>query len=181
MGYSHLLSSEAFFATFGALYNVPEDVDIAYCHEGDIDIAYCHEGDIDIQRCHGVNTVFFPLMAILEGVVRFPVDPFIIGTLRFYNLCPDQLPPNFYRVVGCISRLNQLFGLLQLNHHDINFMYSLCGNIDSDYYLKTWDNRVRLISCLPDSNRNLAGEFVRVSDNWFVKELPYAFSPRNVG
>ena len=63
-----------------------------------------------------------------------PIDPLILGTLRFYGLCPNQIPPNFYRVVSCISRLNQLFGL-QLNYHDINFMYSLCGNINSDYYL----------------------------------------------
>ena len=79
MGYSYLLSSKASLATFRATYNVPEDVDIAYCHEG----------DIDIQRRHGANTVFFPLMAILEGRIRFPVDPLVIGTLRFYNLCLD--------------------------------------------------------------------------------------------
>ena len=70
---------------------------------------------------------------------------------------------------------------LQLNHHDINFMYSLGGNIRSDYYLKTRDMRVWLISCLPDSNRNSVGEFVRVSDNWLVDELPCLFSQRNVG
>ena len=94
MGYSHLLSSEATLATFRAAYNVLEDVDIDYCHEG----------DIDIQRRHGVNTVFFPLMEILKGGVRFPIDPFILGTLRFYGLCFDQLPPNFYRVVSCVNR-----------------------------------------------------------------------------
>ena len=60
-------------------------------------------------------------------------------------------------------------------------MYSLCGNIESDYYLKTKDNRVRLISCLPDSNRNSTGEFVWVSSNWLVEELPCAFKPRDVG
>ena len=59
-------------------------------------------------------------------------------------------------------------------------MYSLCGNIESDYYLKTRDNRVQLISCLPDSNRNSAEEFVRVSGNWLAGELPYAFKPRDV-
>ena len=85
MGYSYLLSSEAALATFRAAYNVPEDVDIAYCHEG----------DIDLHRNSDSNTVFFPLMAILEGGVRFPVDPLIIGTLRFYGLCPNQLPPLF--------------------------------------------------------------------------------------
>ena len=103
-------------------------------------------------------------MAILEGGVRFPVDPFIISTLRFYGLCPNQLSPNFYRVVSCVSRLNQVFGL-ELNHHDINFMYSLYDNIKSNYYLKTRDMRIQLISCLPDSNRNSAGEFVQVSVN----------------
>ena len=128
MGFSHLLSSEASLANFRAAYNVPRDVDIAYSHVG----------DINLHRHTSSNTVFFPPMAILEGGVRFPVDPLIIGTLRFYGLCPDQLPLNFYRVVSCVSRLNQIFSL-QLNHHDINFMYSLCGNIKTDYYLKTRD------------------------------------------
>ena len=86
MGYSYLLSSKDSLASFRAAYNVP----------GDVDITYCHVGDIDLHRRTGSNTVFFPLMAILEGGVRFPVDPLIIGTLRFYGLCPDQLPPNFY-------------------------------------------------------------------------------------
>ena len=101
MGYSHLLSLEASLASFRAAYNVPRDVDIAYCHED----------DIDLQRRTITNTIFFPLMAILEGGVRFPIDPLIIGTLRFYSLCLDQLPPNFYRVVSCVSRLNQMFSL----------------------------------------------------------------------
>ena len=126
MGYSYLLSSEASLATFRAAYGIHED----------IDIAYYHQGDIKIQRRHETNMVFFPLMTILEGGIRFPVDPYVIGTLRFYGFCPDQLPPNFFWVVSCVSRLNQLFDL-QLDHHDINFMYSLCGNIELDYYLKT--------------------------------------------
>ena len=82
--------------------------------------------------------------------------------------------------MSCVSRLNQLFNL-QLNYHDINYMYSLCGNIYSDYYLKTKGMRVQLISCLPDSNRNSTKEFVRVSSNWFAEELPYAFSLHEVG
>ena len=170
MGYSHLLSSEASLATFRAAYGIPEDVDIAFYHQG----------DIEIQRRRGTNMVFFPLMTIPEGGIRFPIDPLVIGTLRFYGLCLDQLPLNFFQVVSCVSRLNQLFGL-QLDHHDIKFMYSLCGIIELDYYLKTRDNRVRLISCLLDSNKNSAREFVRVSGNWLVKELPCAFKPRNVG
>ena len=158
MGFSHLLNTEASLANFKAVYDIPGDVEVAYCHKGDIALQ---------QRPH---VVFFPLMAILEGGVRFPVDLRILNTLRFYGLCLDQLPPNFYRVVSCVSRLNQLYGL-QLNHHDINFMYGLCGNIRSNYYLKVRDVRVQLISWLPDSNRNSAGEYVRVSSNWHANEL----------
>ena len=85
MGYSHLLEPGAALANFREAYGIPSDVDIAYCHKG----------DIALERGFGPNTVFFPLMAILEGGVRFLIDPLIVGTLRFYGLCPDQLPPIF--------------------------------------------------------------------------------------
>ena len=86
MGYSHLLSFEASLATFRVAYGVLEDVDIAYCHQG----------DIDIQRHRGVNTVFFSLMAILEGGIRFPVDPLVIGNLGFTVYAPTNSPPTFF-------------------------------------------------------------------------------------
>ena len=123
---------------------------------------------------------FLSLDGDLEGGVRFPVDPLLLNTLRYYGLYPDQLPPNFYRVVSYVNRLNHTFSF-QLNHHDINHMYSLRGNKSTNYYLKVRDIQVRLISCLPDSNRNLAGEFVWVHDNWFVGEIPYPISWREVG
>ena len=170
MRFSHLLSTEASLANFREAFNIL----------GDVDVAYCHEGDIALHRRSGSNIAFFPLMAILKGGVRFLVDPLLLSTLRFYGLCPDQFPPNFYRVISCVSRLNQIHGL-QLNHHDINFMYSLCGNIRSNYYLKARDLRVRLISCLPDSNRNFVEEYVRVSGNWLANELPCPPSPCDVG
>ncbi|XP_050259194.1 uncharacterized protein LOC126704218 [Quercus robur] len=59
-------------------------------------------------------------------------------------------------------------------------MYSLCGSKSTNYYLKTRDARVRLISCLPDSNRNSAGEFVRVRGNWFAGEIPCPLTRREV-
>ena len=122
------------------------------------------------------HVMFFHLMSLLEGGVRFPVDPLLLRTLRFYGLCPDQLPPNFYRVVSCISWLNHLYGL-KLDHHDINYMYNLCDNDRSRYYLKVRDTRVRLIVCLLDSNKNSAREFVRVSGNWHTNELTCPTSP----
>ena len=122
----------------------------------------------------------FPINGhVRRGGVRFSVDPLILRTLRFYGLSPDQLPLNFYQVVNCISHLNQLYGL-QLDHHDINFMYSLCGNIRKNYYFKVRDVRARIISCLPNSNRNSAGEYIRVSGNWNANELTCPTSPQDV-
>ena len=60
-------------------------------------------------------------------------------------------------------------------------MYSLCGKNRSNYYLKVRDMRVRLISCLPDSNRNFAGEYVRVRGKWFTGDVPPPLSWREVG
>ena len=77
MGFSHLLNTEASLINFRAIYDIPRDVEVAYCQEGDIALQ---------RRPH---VVFFPLMTILEGNVRFPVDPLILRTLRFYDLCPD--------------------------------------------------------------------------------------------
>ena len=143
MGYAFLLNTAASLATFRQKFDIQDDVEVVYCHESKIAL---HRGE---------HTAIFPLMEILESGVRFPMDPLLLNTLRFQGLCPDQLPPNFYRVVSCVSRLNHTFDL-QLNHHDINHMYSLCGNKSTNYYLKVRDTRVRLISCLPDSNRNSA-------------------------
>ena len=132
MGYAFLLNTEASLATFRQSFNIPDDVDVAYCHES----------EIALHR--GANTTFFPLMAILKGGLRFPVDPLLLNTLRYYGLCLDQLLPNFYQVVSCVSRLNKMFGL-QLDHHNINHMYILCGNKKNNYYLKVRDMRVQLI------------------------------------
>ena len=168
MGYAFLLNTTPSLATFRQKYDIPDDVEVVYCHESEIAL---HRGE---------HTTFFPLMAILEGGVRFLVDPLLLNTLRYYRLCLDQLPPNFYQVVSCASRLNHTFSL-QLDYYDINHMYSLCGNKGTNYYLKVRDTRVRLISCLPDSNRNSAGEFVRVHGNWFAREIPCPLSRREVG
>lgn len=36
-----------------------------------------------------LRVIFIPLMAVLEGGVRFPLDPLLLGTLRFYELSHD--------------------------------------------------------------------------------------------
>ena len=119
-------------------------------------------------------------MSILEGGVRFPVDPLLLRILSFYELSLDQCLPNFYRVVNCVGRLNRLYGL-NLTHHDINFLYAIWGSLKHGSYLQTRNIMVRLISCLPNSNKNSAGEYVRVSGNWLNGELTYPTSLHQIG
>lgn len=63
-----------------------------------------------------------------------------------------------------MGHLHQLYNL-KLTHHDINFMYGICGSLKNGNYLKIQDLVARLISYLPDSNKNSAKEFVKVSGN----------------
>ena len=99
MGFAYLLNAGAPLAAFRQAFNVPNDVELAYCHES----------EIALHR--GAGTTFFPLMSVLESGVRFPIDPLLLNTLRYYRLSADQIPPNFYRVVSCVGRLNQMFDL----------------------------------------------------------------------
>ena len=103
-------------------------------------------------------------MSILEGEVRFPMDPMLLWTFSFYDLNLDQCLPNFGRVVNSVICLNNLYGL-GLNHHAINFMYNIYNGLKTSYYLKICNPTVRLISCLPNSIRNSVREFVKVSGN----------------
>ena len=168
MPFAYLLKIREALESFRVRYNIFHDVEISYCHEGDIE---------DKRVPH---IVFFPLMSILKGRVKFPVDRLLLRTLSFYGLSPDQCLPNFYRVVSCVGHLNCLYGL-SLTYHDMNFMYSIRGSLKHEYYLQTRNTMVRLVSCLPKSNRNLVGEYVRVSGNWLNGEMTCPTSPRQMG
>lgn len=129
MGFAHLLKTEAALATFRAKFDNPLDVDIKLYPKGNME---------NVRR---PRVVFISFIGYFRkrgeggGGVSFPVDPLLLRTLSFHGLWPDQLPSNFYRVVSCVSRLNNLYGL-RLNHRDINFMYIIYGGSRMSYYLK---------------------------------------------
>ena len=74
MGFAHLLGIGTTVAAFKTGFNIPQDVDIEYCPKG------------NIENDRRPRVVFFPLMAILDGGVRFLVDPMLLRTLSFYGL-----------------------------------------------------------------------------------------------
>ena len=74
MGFAHLDNTDAAIEAFKAKYHIPWNVFIEYCPKGNLE-------DQKVPR-----VIFIPLMAVLDGGVRFLLDPLLIGTFRFYGL-----------------------------------------------------------------------------------------------
>jgi len=55
---------------------------------------------------------------------------------------------------------------VNLTHHDVNWVYNCQYLKDIGYYLKTKVPSVRLILCLPKSNKGLDQDFLIVSGEW---------------
>ena len=85
--------------------------------------------------------------------------------LKFFRLSPTQCAPNMLRVLGSIEALNERMNL-NLTHHDVNWMYNLHHLKGQGYYLKSRYLAVRLIQCLPTSNKNLKEYFLIFSGEW---------------
>ena len=70
-----------------------------------------------------------------------------------------------FRILGSVDALNEKMGV-NLTHLDINWVYN-CQHLKGQrYYLKTRVPEVRLISCLPDTNKVMDKDFLIVSREW---------------
>ena len=70
-----------------------------------------------------------------------------------------------FRVLGSIEALNERMNL-NLTHHDVNWIYNLHNLKGQGYYLKSRHSEVRLIQCLPISNKGLKDDFFIFSGQW---------------
>ena len=85
--------------------------------------------------------------------------------LKAHRFAPTQCAPNIFRILGSVDALNERIRL-GLTHHDINWVYNLYHLKGQGYYLKSKYPEVRLIQCLPESNKGLKKDFLIVSGNW---------------
>ena len=81
--------------------------------------------------------------------------------LRAHRLAPTQCALNMFRILGSVDALNEMMGL-DLTHHDVNWVYNLHHLKGQGYYLKSRYPKIRLIQCLPDSNKGLNKDFLIV-------------------
>ena len=91
--------------------------------------------------------------------------------LRFFRLSPTQCAPNMFRVLGSIEALNERMNL-NLTHHNLSWIYNLHNLKGQGYYLKLSHLEIRLIQCLPISNKGLKDDFFIFSGQWH-DSLPY--------
>ena len=64
-----------------------------------------------------------------------------------------------FRVLGSIEVLNERMNL-NLTNHNVNWIYNLNNMKGQGYYLKLRYPEIRLIQCLPISNKGLKEDFL---------------------
>ena len=101
----------------------------------------------------------------LERGMTIPMDTLTRNFLRFFRLSPTQSALNMFRVLGSIEALNKRMNL-NLTHHDVNWIYNLYNLKGQGYYLKSRYPAIRLIQCLPISNKGLNDDFLIFSRQW---------------
>ena len=106
-----------------------------------------------------------PIIAFIEGGMRIPMGRVTKDYLIAHRLSLTQCAPNMFRIFGSIDALNEKKGV-NLTHHDVNWVYNCHKLTGQGYYLKTRVLEVRLISCLPESNKGMNKDYLIVSREW---------------
>ena len=138
---------------FRAKYRIPPGAGTKYCKEGQWH-TYRQEGEVVI-----------PIIAFIEGDMRIPMGIVTRNYLRTHRLALTQCAPNMFKILSYVDALNERMGL-NLTHHDVNWIYDLHHLTRQGYYLKSRYPEVRLIQCLPNSNKGLNKDFLIMSREW---------------
>ena len=91
--------------------------------------------------------------------MTLPMGRVIRDYLINYRLCPHQCAPDLFRVLGSVDALNEQMNL-GLTWHDVIHLYECHSLIGARFYLKSRSNVVRLVSCLPKSNKGIKNNYL---------------------
>ena len=105
------------------------------------------------------------MIAFIEGGMTLPMGRMTRDYLINHRLTPHQCTLNLFRVLGSVDTLNKQMGL-GLTWQDIVHMYECHKLKGMGYYLKFWSDIVRLISCLPKSNKGMKDDYLIASGEW---------------
>ena len=138
---------------FKAKYHIPQGVALRYCAPDWI-VTNRKEGEVVI-----------PMITFIEGGMMLPMGRVTRDYLINHRLCPHQCAPNLFRVLGSVNALNTQIGL-GLTLHNVVHMYECNSLADVGYYLESRSTVVRLVSCLPKSNKGMKDNYLITSGEW---------------
>ena len=104
------------------------------------------------------------MIAFIEGGMTLPMGRITRDYLCNHRLCPQQCAPNLFRILGAVDALNRHLGL-GLTWHDIVHLYEGHKQKGARFYLKSQSDVVRLILCLPKSNKGMKDDYLITSDS----------------
>ena len=105
------------------------------------------------------------MIAFIEGGMTIPIGRVTQDYLINHRLTPHQCAPNLFRILGSVDALNEQMGL-GLMWFDVVHMYECHKLTSAGYYLKSRSDIVRLISCIPKSNKGMKDDYLIVSEEW---------------
>ena len=105
------------------------------------------------------------MIAFIKGGIRIPIGRITRDYLIAHRLFPTQCAPNMFRILDSVDALNEKMGV-NLTHHDVNWIYNRHKLTRQGYYLKTRVPVIRLISCLPESNKGMNKDYLIISGEW---------------
>jgi hypothetical protein len=109
--------------------------------------------------------LLIPMVAIIEGGVRFPLDPLLVEFLNYFNLSSTQVSPNILRIIMGVVELNRRLGL-SLTVHDIVAMYTLYSTKNKAYSLRPRNVDRTLVNGLSNTNKDMSDDYLLVSGAW---------------
>ena len=124
---------------------------------------YCSPEGLTFDR--EVGEVIIPMIAFIEGGMTIPIGSSTRDYLRNHKLCPQQCAPNFFRILGVVDTLDRHLGL-GLTWHDVVHLYVGHQQKGAGFYLKSRSDAVKLILCLPKSNKGMKDDYLIVSGPW---------------
>ena len=147
--FKYLVDSSASMEGFRAKYHILEGVALQYCAPD------------RILTDREVGEIVIPMISFLEGGMTLPIGRVTRDYLINHRLTPHQCASNLFRVLGCVDAFNEQMGL-GLTWHDVVHMYECHKLSGTGYYLKSRSDVVRLISCLPKSNKGMKDDYIIV-------------------
>ena len=152
--FKYLVDSPVLIEIFKDKYHIPQEVSLRYCFPKGL--AFDRE----------VEEVIILMIAFIEGGMTLPMGRITRDYLYNHRLCPQQCVPNFFRILGAVDALDRHSGL-GLTWHDVVHLYEGHKQKGAGYYLKSRSDAVRLISCLPKSNKGMKDDYLIVSGSWY--------------